>query len=70
MDEQECESTLLSYPCDFVLTFLVFFVVLLWESIANSLTEIISTWWEYSDVVDSMNAFRRAIHPHSRASWV
>jgi aminopeptidase 2 len=32
---------------------------LVWGAIANSVEGLISTWWEYPEIVDKLNAFRR-----------
>jgi len=32
---------------------------LVWSSIGENLSSLVSIWWEHSEIVDKLNAFRR-----------
>ncbi|KAF8985615.1 leucyl aminopeptidase [Cyathus striatus] len=34
---------------------------LVWSGISDNLRDLVSTWWEHEDIVDQLNAFRRAL---------
>jgi len=38
---------------------------LVWGTIANSIEGLISTWWEYPEIVHKLNGFRRVSPKHT-----
>lgn len=42
-----------------------FCVDLVWGAIGNSVDGLVSTWWEYPEIVDKLNSFRRVSSKHA-----
>lgn len=55
----ETESTYQLMDCAFLRFVYMMYIALVWESIAESLTTLVSTWWEHENIITHLNAFRR-----------
>ena len=60
-EEKECMSSALS-SCDEIAKAINFLKDLVWQGIADSLSNLVSIWWEHPKIIDKLNAFHRVRH--------
>lgn len=63
-NEKECQYS--SQVAVFLIELSIFRCIdLVWGTIGNSIDGLVSTWWEYPEIVDKLNSFRRVSLKHA-----